>query len=147
MNRNRQDAHPTASGAGKADGGPPPRSDREVWRENFFQALDVIRTHKMRSGLLILGVAIGVTTVLAIVTVMTGLSRRIKEDIISADRPYLMVTRYDPMGDEDRSEIYRRKKLTVDDVRAIEETCRTVDRTSYRSPASHITSDTCSASR
>jgi putative ABC transport system permease protein len=111
--------------------GPPRRSDREVWRENFFQALDVIRTHKMRSGLLILGVAIGVTTVLAIVTVMTGLSRRIKEDFISADRPYLMVTRYDPMGDEDRSEIYRRKKLTAADVRAIEETCQTVDRVDY----------------
>ena len=68
-----------------------------MWVENLKLALDVIRTHKMRSGLLILGVAIGVTTVLAMVTVMSGLGRRIQEDILSADRPYLMVTRYDPI--------------------------------------------------
>jgi putative ABC transport system permease protein len=104
------------------------RSRGGIWVENLKLALGVIRTHKMRSGLLILGVAIGVTTVLAMVTVMSGLGRRITEDFLSVDRPYLMITRYDPIGGEqDRRDIFRRKKLTQDDVAAIEERCRTVD--------------------
>jgi putative ABC transport system permease protein len=108
------------------------RQGGEVWRENFKQAFEVIRTHKMRSGLLILGVAIGVMTVLAIVTVMLGLSRRIQEDIISSNRPYLYITRYDAMGgEEDRRDIYRRKKLTPEDAAAIDELCGSVDRVDF----------------
>jgi putative ABC transport system permease protein len=114
------------SGAGSRQGG-------GVWIENLKLALDVIRTHKMRSGLLILGVAIGVTTVLAMVTVMSGLGKRVEEDILSADRPYLMITRYDPIGgEEDRRDVFRRKRLTEDDVRAIETRCETVDKVDFQ---------------
>ena len=105
----------------------------EIWVENLKLALGVIRTHKMRSGLLILGVAIGVTTVLAMVTVMSGLGKRVEEDIMSADRPYLMITRYDPIGgEEDRRDILRRKRLTEDDVRAIASSCATVDKVDFQ---------------
>ncbi len=108
------------------------RSGGSIWLENLKLAFGVIRTHKMRSGLLILGVAIGVTTVLAMVTVMSGLGRRITEDFLSVDRPYLMITRYDPIGGEqDRRDILRRKKLMPDDVAAIEDRCRTVDLTDF----------------
>lgn len=104
-----------------------------IWVENLKLALGVIRTHKMRSGLLILGVAIGVTTVLAMVTVMSGLGKRVEEDIMSADRPYLMITRYDPIGgEEDRRDILRRKQLTEDDVRAIASSCATVDKVDFQ---------------
>jgi len=104
-----------------------------IWAENLKLALNVIRTHKMRSGLLILGVAIGVTTVLAMVTVMSGLGRRVQEDILSADRPYLMITRYDPIGgEEDRRDILRRKRLTEDDVLAIASSCETVDKVDFQ---------------
>ena len=109
------------------------RDERQVWIENFRQALDVIRTHRLRSGLLILGVAIGVTTVLAMVTVMSGLGKRIEEDILSANRPYLLVSRYDPMrGGPDRRDLYRRKKLTVQDAHAIADACATVDRVDFQ---------------
>jgi len=104
-----------------------------IWIENLKLALGVIRTHKMRSGLLILGVAIGVTTVLAMVTVMSGLGKRVQEDILSADRPYLMITRYDPIGgEEDRRDIFRRKRLTEGDVEAIEVSCATVDKVDFQ---------------
>ena len=104
------------------------RSGGGIWLENLKLAFGVIRTHKMRSGLLVLGVAMGVTTVLAMVTVMSGLGRRVTEDFLSVDRPYLMITRYDPIGgDQDRRDIFRRKKLTPDDVAAIEERCRSAD--------------------
>lgn len=102
----------------------------QVLSENFKQAIDVIRTHKMRSSLLIVGVAIGVTTVLAMVTVMSGLGARVQEDIISSNRPYLFVSRFDPLGDgENHRDMYRRKQLTAEDADALKEMCVSVDRT------------------
>jgi putative ABC transport system permease protein len=101
----------------------------QIWKENFRQALEVIRTHRMRSWLLIVGVAIGVTTVLSMVTVMSGLGRRIQADIVSASRPYLFISRFDPMGGgQDRRDLLRRKQLTIRDVRFLEENCRSCDR-------------------
>jgi putative ABC transport system permease protein len=109
------------------------QGERQVWIENFRQALNVIRAHRLRSGLLILGVAIGVTTVLAMVTVMSGLAKRVEEDILSANRPYLLISRYDPMrGGPDRRDLYRRKRLTVQDAGAIAEEATTVDRVDFQ---------------
>lgn len=108
------------------------RSAAQVWGENLNQALVVIRAHKMRSGLLILGVAIGVTAVLAIVTIMAGLSRRIRDDFLSANRPYIVVSRFDPMEDSpDQRDLLRRKKLTDLDVKALEEFGETVDKIDF----------------
>ena len=102
---------------------------RLVWKENFRQALEVIRTHRMRSWLLIVGVAIGVTTVLAMVTVMSGLGKRIQSDIVSANRPYLFISRFDPMGGgNDRRDLLRRKQLTIRDAKFLEENCVSCDR-------------------
>lgn len=102
---------------------------RLVWKENFRQALEVIRTHRMRSWLLIVGVAIGVTTVLAMVTVMSGLGKRIQSDIVSADRPYLFLSRFDPMGGgNDRRDLLRRKQLSIRDARFLEDNCVSCDR-------------------
>ena len=102
---------------------------RLVWKENFRQALEVIRTHRMRSWLLIVGVAIGVTTVLAMVTVMSGLGKRIQSDIVSSNRPYLFLSRFDPMGGgNDRRDLLRRKQLTIKDAKFLEENCVSCDR-------------------
>ena len=115
MQRQDEQAHPAPRG----------RSAAQVGRENFRQALEVIRTHKLRSGLLIVGVAIGVTTVLAMVTVMSGLAIRVQQDIISADRPYLFVSRFDPMGGgRDHRVLLRRKQLSVSDMRMLQEHCQ-----------------------
>ena len=66
--------------------------------EAYRQAWQTVRGYKMRSGLLILGVAIGVATLLGIVTIVSGLSGRIRQDIVSASRPYLYVARYTGLG-------------------------------------------------
>ena len=59
-------------------------SDRRVvwiriW-EGMRQAGQVIIGHKMRSVLLMVGVAIGVATLLAIFTIVTGLSSKIRKN-------------------------------------------------------------------
>ncbi len=80
-------------------------------REAVVQAMHTVRGHRMRSGLLILGVAIGVATLLAIVTIVSGLSDRIRQDIVSASRPYLYVARYSGLGGEDVDSKLRRRQL------------------------------------
>ncbi len=80
-------------------------------REAMQQAWHTVVGYKMRSGLLILGVAIGVATLLAIVTIVGGLSGRIREDIVSASRPYVYVTRVSGMGGEDVEAKLRRRQI------------------------------------
>jgi putative ABC transport system permease protein len=84
---------------------------RLILREVFAQAAHTVRGHRQRSLLLVLGVAIGVATLLAIVTIVSGLSGRIREDIVSASRPYLLVTRYDGLGGEDIEAKLRRRQI------------------------------------
>ncbi|MFO7608819.1 MAG: ABC transporter permease, partial [Candidatus Krumholzibacteriia bacterium] len=79
--------------------------------EGVRQAFRTITGHRMRSLLLILGVAIGVTTLVAIVSIVTGLSGRIRQDIVSGNRPYVYVSRYSGLGGEDPDEMLRRPHL------------------------------------
>lgn len=80
-------------------------------QEGVRQALLTIRGHKLRSVLLILGVAIGVATLLAIYTIVSGLSGRIRSDIVSSAKPYLYIARHSGLGGEDPEEALRRPQL------------------------------------
>ena len=62
-----------------------------IWAENFAQAVGIIKQHRMRSALLILGVAIGITTILMMVTVLSGLSRKINKDLVAASATPLVL--------------------------------------------------------
>ncbi len=42
-------------------------------RENFNMAIDAVWTHRFRSGLTILGIVIGITTVVTVSSLLTGL--------------------------------------------------------------------------
>jgi putative ABC transport system permease protein len=107
------------------------RDHRQTRRENFAQAIDVLRAHRMRSGLLILGVAIGITTILMMVTVLSGLSRKINKDMVSANRPYIYVQKFDfIVGGEDEEQM-KREDLTFDDARALERECPSLDAVCY----------------
>lgn len=119
---------PGRGGAGAADR----TRAHAVWRENFGEAYAVIRSHRLRSGLLILGVAIGVTTILAIVAILEGLRRQIEEDFASAARPYLGIQKFDEIfvGDADE-EMWRRPDLTPDDARTIREVSMTADKVDF----------------
>ena len=98
-------------------------SSRMPFSEGVSQALATVRGHPLRSFLLILGVSIGVATLLAIYTIVTGLSGRIRSDIVSSARPYLYVARSHGMGGEDMTEVLRRPQLLpecIDPLEAIE---------------------------
>jgi putative ABC transport system permease protein len=86
----------------------------------------------MRSGLLILGVTIGITTILAIVTVMNGLVKKVNDDLESASKPYLFVTRFDIfVHGMDADEMLRRKKLEAEDAEALKRMCPVLDQVCF----------------
>jgi putative ABC transport system permease protein len=104
-----------------------------LWKENILQALDIIKAHRMRSGLLIIGVAIGITTILAMVTVMSGLVGKIHDDLKSSSRPYVFVTRLDifQVDDGTDEELARREKFKPSDVDVLLRRCDALDKACY----------------
>jgi putative ABC transport system permease protein len=99
--------------------------------ENLVIALDVIRTHKLRSGLIILGVAIGVASLMAMVSILVGLKDSITKSIHSSEETVLQVQKFDFfVGGFDESMLHRRE-ISEDDARAIREQCQTLHHVSF----------------
>lgn len=104
----------------------PPR--KNLWGENIAQAVEVMRAHRMRSALLIVGVGIGIATVLMMVTVLSGLSRKIYRDMASANRPYIYVQKFDLVVQGDNAEeLSRRADFTREDAASLDRTCPSID--------------------
>jgi len=82
-------------------------------------ALDTLRANKLRSGLTILGIVIGVTTVIAISSIISGLNNRVADIADSLGTNVLLVTRL-PFGiGRPTTEQLTRKYLTLEDALAL----------------------------
>ncbi|MFN2501520.1 MAG: ABC transporter permease [Pyrinomonadaceae bacterium] len=89
-------------------------------REAGIMALDTLRVNKLRSGLTILGVTVGVVTVLAMVSIIQGLNRAFSEQIESLGSNTIFISKFDPsFGRPPGAEERQRKELTVDDADAL----------------------------
>ena len=88
-------------------------------RESVKMALDTLRANKLRSGLTILGIVIGVTTVITISSVIDGLNNRVQDWVSSLGSNVIWVFHMPVIGVRPTVEMLARKKLTVDDVMAL----------------------------
>jgi putative ABC transport system permease protein len=92
-------------------------------KEAGAMALDTLRANKLRSSLTILGVSVGVITVVFMVSIIQGLDRAFAEQIEALGSNTIFVTKYDPgfgRPPEQRSmEERQRKELTLEDADAI----------------------------
>ena len=88
-------------------------------RESIKMALDTLRTNKLRSGLTILGIVIGVTTVIVISSVISGLNNRVSDFADSLGSNVFWVFHMPVIGVRPTTEMLTRKKLTMDDVYAL----------------------------
>ena len=82
-------------------------------------ALDTLRANKLRSSLTILGVVIGVSTVIAISSVINGVNNKIGDMVNSFGANVIWVFHMPVIGVQPTPEQFNRKKLTVDDAYAI----------------------------
>jgi putative ABC transport system permease protein len=88
-------------------------------RESVKMALDTLRVNKLRSGLTILGIVIGVTTVIVISSFINGLNNRVAEIADSLGTNVMLVTRL-PFGiGRPTTELLTRKYLTLEDALAL----------------------------
>jgi putative ABC transport system permease protein len=82
-------------------------------------ALDTLRTNKLRSGLTILGIVIGVTTVITISSVINGLNNRVSDFVSSLGSNVIWVFHMPVIGVRPTTEQLTRKKLNMGDVLAL----------------------------
>ena len=88
-------------------------------RESVKMALDTLRTNKLRSGLTILGIVIGVSTVISISSVINGVNNRVSDFVTSLGSNVFWVFHMPVIGVRPTAEMLARKKLTLDDVLAL----------------------------
>jgi putative ABC transport system permease protein len=88
-------------------------------REAVKMALDTLRANKLRSGLTILGIVIGVTTVITISSVINGLNNRVSDWVSSMGSNVFWIFHMPLIGVKPTTEMLTRKKLTLEDALAL----------------------------
>lgn len=91
-------------------------------KESSLMALDTLRSNKLRSSLTILGVSVGVVTVIFMVSIIQGLNRAFADQIESLGSNTIFVSKFQPsFGRPPNPEEVHRKDLTMDDAEALRE--------------------------
>ena len=97
-------------------------------KEAIALAFDAIRTNKMRSALTVLGVMIGVMSVIGMVSLITGLNNSMARQIESLGSNSIYVSKFKPgirVGRLSAAE-RNRKDLTYEDAMAIKKLCSAI---------------------
>ena len=90
-------------------------------RENIRFAGIALAAHKLRSALTVLGIVIGVTTVISMVSIIEGFNNSVVKNFQSFGATLVQFQKYDPRfgpGERDESE-RQRKNLTYEDALAL----------------------------
>jgi putative ABC transport system permease protein len=88
-------------------------------KESVRLALDTLRKNKLRSGLTVLGISIGISTVILISSAINGLNTNIDRFVRSLGTNDLWIFQFEPFGRRPTTEELNRKKLTYEDGLAI----------------------------
>jgi len=94
-------------------------------RENVRFATGALAAHKLRSALTILGIVIGVTTVIAMVSIIEGFNNNVIKSFQSFGATLVQFQKFDPQfGPGNRDDSQRlRKNLTYEDAQALKRLC------------------------
>ena len=90
-------------------------------KETIKMALDTLRTNKLRSGLTILGIVIGVMTVIIISSVVNGLNNNVSSLVESLGTNVIWVFRFPVIGARPTTEMLTRKQMTYEDAMAMKD--------------------------
>ncbi len=100
----------------------------QAYGENLKQAMDTLRTHKLRSALTVFGVVLGVSVIMLVAALITGFDQKIQENINQFGADTAFITKWDQgrHGGDPPLEELQRKPLTAEDAVAIKEACPAV---------------------
>src|SRR5205085_7131114 len=94
--------------------------------ETIRIAAGALTTNKLRSFLTLLGVIIGVATVVSVVSIIAGLNSYIQEKVFQLNPDVYIVTQFGIITSREQFlAVVKRKKLDSGDFRAIQQRCRT----------------------
>src|SRR5688500_362039 len=89
-------------------------------KESALMAIDTLRTNKLRSALTILGVSVGVVTIIFMVSIIQGLNKAFADQIESLGSNTIFVSKFAPsFGRPPGPEEIHRKDLTMEDAEAL----------------------------
>src|ERR1700682_848394 len=93
----------------------------QAYGENLKQAMDTLRTHKMRSGLTVFGVVLGVSVIMLVAALITGFDETIQENIKQFGADTAFISKWDQgfHGGNRPLEERQRKPLTLEDSQAL----------------------------
>src|SRR3954469_7857772 len=98
--------------------------------EVVVMAFDTLRTSKMRSALTVLGVVIGITSIVGMTSLIRGFDQSLRDSISQLGPNTLIVQKWGALSligsGKSFLEVARRPNLTMDDARAIERDCPSV---------------------
>jgi len=102
---------------------------RSEFGENLKVAWDTLRSHKVRSGLTLLGIVIGVTSVISVAAVIEGLNRYIQGKVEGLGSGTYFITRFPPGTDPNRmpEKIRLRRFLQYTDAAQLKRLCPAVE--------------------
>src|SRR5688572_4652167 len=101
-------------------------------RETADMAFDTLRTNKMRSALTVLGVVIGVTSIVGMTSLIRGFDTSLRNSINSLGPDTIFVQRFGGLSFSSGAsfmQLMRRPLITADDMLAIERMATTVKMT------------------
>ena len=90
-------------------------------KETVKMAVDTLKANKLRSGLTILGIVIGVMTVIVISSVVNGLNSNVSALVESLGSNVLFVFRFPVFTGRPTTEMLTRKQMTYEDALALAE--------------------------
>ncbi len=98
-------------------------------KDSILMALASLRANKLRAGLTILGVMIGVSSVIGMASIINGLNGAMDAEIDQMGSNVIWITKYDPNVNHERltDEERNRKDITVGEAQTIVANCPTVD--------------------
>jgi putative ABC transport system permease protein len=100
-----------------------------LFKEVVVMAFDTVRTNKMRSGLTVLGVVIGITSIVGMTAMIRGFDQSVRDMMSTIGPDTIFVQRFGIVsfsGGAEIRELLKRPSLTVSDARALEEQATTI---------------------
>ena len=89
-------------------------------KESSLMAFDTLRANKLRSSLTILGVSVGVITIIFMVSIIQGLNKAFADQVESLGSNTIFVSKFDPgFGRPPGPSEIHRKDLTIEDAEAL----------------------------